>query len=239
MAGVMNLSPRTWERRTLLALLIIVGCAWLTIGLTEAVAHGSTAKIDNWILESLRRQSDLAEMRGPSWLPETVRDVTALGSAFELAGLTFGVAGFLALAGRRDTALFVLLACSTGTIASLLFKMVMDRPRPEIVPHLARVTSSSFPSSHSMLSAVVYLTLGSVVMSVVEKTSLKIYVMSLAIALTLLVGLSRLLLGVHYPSDVLAGWSLGVVWAEGCWLIERTRRSRSKQPLTAIMEEDD
>jgi undecaprenyl-diphosphatase len=121
---------------------------------------------------------------------------------------------------------FTLAATIGGTFVSLLLKNLFDRPRPEIVPHLSHVMTSSFPSGHSMLAAVVYLTLGSLLAAVMPTRGLKVYVLAVAVLLTIFVGLSRIYLGVHYPTDVLAGWLAGLTWALVCWLAARWLQRR-------------
>jgi undecaprenyl-diphosphatase len=116
---------------------------------------------------------------------------------------------------------FMIGATTSGTLISMLLKQIYARPRPDIVPHLSIVQTSSFPSGHSMLAAVVYLTLGSLLAVVMPSAKLKVYVLFVAGMLTLFVGASRVYLGVHYPTDVLAGWLAGLVWALVCWLIAR------------------
>ncbi|HVJ87210.1 MAG TPA: phosphatase PAP2 family protein [Caulifigura sp.] len=210
---------RAWEPRALAALIIVTAGAWGAFALGEAVREGETGRIDRWLLEIGRRPGDVGTLRGPSWFPEMVRDVTALGSVTVLSMATLGVAGFLWLAGKRKTTGFLLIATISGAVAVSTLKTLVARPRPDIVPHLAHVSSGSFPSGHSMMSAVIYLTLGGLVMAVVHGRMLKMYILGVAVGLTVLVGVSRVLLGVHYPSDVLAGWTIGLAWSEACWLI--------------------
>src|SRR5207302_4145258 len=115
----------------------------------------------------------------------------------------------------------LLVATLGGFLISGLLKNHYERPRPAVVPHLSYVYSSSFPSGHSMLSAVIYLTLGSLLARLAERRRLKIYCVAVAMLLTFLVGVSRVYLGVHYPTDVLAGWAAGLAWAVLCWLVTR------------------
>ncbi|RUY75030.1 phosphatase PAP2 family protein, partial [Mesorhizobium sp. M7A.F.Ca.CA.003.01.2.1] len=129
---------------------------------------------------------------------------------------------YLLLIRRPATALFIFVAVAGGQMLSSLLKAGIDRPRPELVSHLVNETTLSFPSGHAMLSAVTYLTLGALAARFLPGRTTKIYVLSLAVLTTLLVGISRVYLGVHWPSDVLAGWCAGFVWAMLCWLAART-----------------
>ena len=147
------------------------------------------------------------------------REVTALGSTPVLTGVTLAAAGYLALVGLRSSALLVLAAVGGGTALSSLLKLGFQRPRPELVPHTIQVYTASFPSGHAMLSAVTYLTLGALLMRVQSRWTVKAYVLALAVLTTLLVGASRVYLGVHWPTDVLAGWCIGAAWALICWLV--------------------
>jgi undecaprenyl-diphosphatase len=143
-----------------------------------------------------------------------------------LSLLTASVVGFLLIRRTYHAVGFVLVATMGGLVLSLLLKRSFARPRPELVSHLSAVYTSSFPSGHSMLSAVVYLTLGALLARLVEGPALKIYIILVAMLLTLLVGVSRVYMGVHYPTDVLAGWSVGLSWAILCWLVARRLQRR-------------
>jgi undecaprenyl-diphosphatase len=119
------------------------------------------------------------------------------------------------------TALFVFLASAGGWLLNDSLKTLFGRPRPAVVPHLHEVMSLSFPSGHAMTSAAVYLTLGALLMHISARRITKIYCMGVAMLATLLIGSTRVYLGVHYPTDVLAGWLMGMSWALFCWLVER------------------
>jgi undecaprenyl-diphosphatase len=207
--------------RALVPIILIAAAAWAFIAILDEVSEGDTRAIDTAIILSFRVPGDPADPIGPSWLEESVRDVTALGSAPTLVIAVLAVAGFLALAKAWRVAIFTLLACGGGLALSSLLKYTIDRPRPELVPHGNQIYTSSFPSGPSMMSAVVYLTLAALVARVLEKKRLKGYTLGVAVMLTLLVGVSRIYLGVHWPSDVLAGWAAGAAWALGCWLVAR------------------
>jgi undecaprenyl-diphosphatase len=177
-------------------------------------------------VRKLRRADDPATPIGPRWLQECGRDITALGGVTVLTLVTFSVAGYLLMARKFHAMWLVLIATFGGLIVSSILKRSFERGRPDIVPHLSHVYTSSFPSGHSMLSAVVYLTLGSLLARLAPGYAVKIYFIALALVLTFLVGVSRVYMGVHYPTDVLAGWTAGLVWAILCWLVARYLQRR-------------
>jgi len=184
--------------------------------LAEEVIEGDTDRIDNAVLALFRSAADPLRPAGPPWLVEIGRDVTALGS-FALLGIIFlASVGYLLLLRKRALALLTTVAILGGTALSQALKSLFDRPRPEL-GETVRVFTASFPSGHATLSAVTFLTLGALLTRASADGRIKVYFMSLAVLLTVLVGVSRLYLGVHYLSDVLAGWCLGTAWALICW----------------------
>lgn len=216
----MKLTP-TAIPRSLVALALLAAAAAIFIEVLDEVSEGETHAVDNAIILALRVPGDPADPLGPRWLEDAVRDVTALGSAPVLVIAVLAVAGFLALAKAHRLALFTLAASLGGLALSSALKYLVDRPRPELVPAEAYTFTSSFPSGHSLMSAVVYLTLAALVVRLMERKRLKSYALGVAVLLTLLVGASRVYLGVHWPSDVLAGWAAGAGWALACWLVAR------------------
>jgi undecaprenyl-diphosphatase len=154
---------------------------------------------------------------GPRWLVEVGRDVTAFGSPAVVAFLTAVVLGYLWLRRRYGALWFVVVAIAGGGLLARLLKEVFGRERPELLPCLW-VSSPSFPSGHAVLAAVIYLTLGILLARLEPRLLLKVYFLGVMMTLTFLVGLSRVYLGVHYPTDVLAGWVVGLVWGLLCWL---------------------
>ncbi len=147
-----------------------------------------------------------------------LRDLTALGGVAILTLTTLAVVGFFLMQRKLATTLYVLAAVGGGLLFSIAAKGFFDRPRPDLVPYGSLVTTSSFPSGHSMMAAVVYLTLGVLVARTLPLIRLKVYVLTLAVVATLLVGVSRVYLGVHWPTDVLAGWLAGFLWATMCMM---------------------
>lgn len=203
--------------------------ALVFIRLASVIGAGRTRAFDTGILLALRQPGDLAHPVGPAWLEAAMVDVTALGGVTVLTLVTVGVIGFL-LAGRRWTrAGFVAVAVIGSGLLNTLLKSEYARPRPEMVAHLVDVTSTSFPSGHAMNSAAIYLTLGVLMARAVEGRRLKLYCVGAAAVLTLLIGASRVYLGVHYPTDVLAGWTVGAAWAALCWLVAERLRRRAGQ----------
>ncbi len=212
---------RDVEPVVLFALLLVVGGIWALIMLSDRVLEGRTQAFDDRMLTALRQPQDPAQPIGPRWMPEVGRDLTALGGVAVLVLATIAVSGFFWLSRKYGLMVFVLVATGGGLGLSQLLKSLFDRPRPSIVPHLSLVYTSSFPSGHSLMAAVVYLTLGTLLTTVVKGRSLKIYCLVVALLLTGLVGVSRVYMGVHYPTDVLAGWTTGLAWAMLCWLAAR------------------
>ena len=200
--------------------LLAIAAAILAFGLLAVeVAAGGTSGFDRAILLALRRPEDLAIPIGPFWLQATARDITSLGGDPILILVTLASIGFLAILRRWAMVVLMLAAVGGGFVAGNLLKLAFDRARPDVVPHGVIVHTASFPSSHAMLSAVTYLTLGALLARSRPDRRVRAYVLSIAIALTLMIGTSRIYLGVHWPTDVLAGWCLGAAWALSCWLL--------------------
>ncbi len=218
------------ELGTLLAIGSLAAGVWLFAALADEVMEGGTRKMDRAVLLALRHPGDLQPI-GPPALLEAARDITALGSPTILGLITVALCLFLALAGKNHMALFVLGAITSGLLASVLLKDSFERPRPDIVPHEVYASSSSFPSGHSMMSALTYLTLGALLARSQQRKLLKAYFLLIAVFLTVLIGITRVYLGVHWPTDVLAGWTAGAGWALLCWLLARwLQRRHSLEP---------
>jgi undecaprenyl-diphosphatase len=204
---------------TSLALVMLGLGLFAFIILAGEMLEGDTMRFDRWLLMALRTPGDPSDPIGPLWVEEMFRDFTALGGVGVLSLITLLSVIYLWLQGLHRVAIFTLLAILGGLLLSTILKTSFDRPRPDLVTHGSLVYTSSFPSGHSMLSAVVYLT-GAALLAMVHKTRrLRIYLIGCAILTTLLVGISRIYLGVHWPSDVLAGWSAGSAWAAASWVL--------------------
>ncbi len=215
----------------LLAGIIIAGGMWGFLELMEVARDTSPHSLDSEILLYFRVAGHPDMPIGPAWLQGAMRDITALGSASVLTLITAAAAIYLFLIKRPATALFVIASIASGQMLSSLLKAGVDRPRPELVSHLVQETSLSFPSGHAMISALTFLTLGALVSRVVHGRTTKTYVLSLAVFMSLLVGVSRIYLGVHWPSDVLAGWCAGFAWAMLWWLAARLLQRRGEPEI--------
>ena len=198
------------------------------------VGAGETRAFDSAILLALRQPGDLARPIGPHSLQLAMLDLTALGGGTVLAWVALLVIGSLLVQRKRAHALFIAIAVGSGGVLSAALKTGFARPRPALVAHLIAVTSSSFRSGHAMNSAIVYLTLGVVLARAVPDRRFKAYVLWVGVLLTLIVGTSRVYLGVHWPTAVIAGWAIGSAWAGLGWLVaERLRAGRSDWTQTA------
>jgi undecaprenyl-diphosphatase len=206
------------EFRTLATLLIVVALLLVFGVVANEMNEGETRAFDNAVLLAMRNPANHADPIGPKWFEEAVRDVTSLGSSTVLIIIVSGTAGFLALSRARAAALLVLASVWGGSVLMQALKEMFGRVRPDVVSHSLVELTRSFPSGHSTLAAVTYLTLGALVARVQSSRPLKAYVLFVAITLTLLVGVSRVYLGLHWPTDVLAGWCLGAAWAMVCWI---------------------
>jgi undecaprenyl-diphosphatase len=215
------------------ALLVLAGGALAFLDLSEDVAEGDTAAFDLAVLKALRLPGDPNTLIGPKWLHVAAADVTALGSVTVLSLIVVLVLALMLSLRRWSEALVVLVGAGGGVAISQGLKQVFGRERPELVYRAVEAANPSFPSGHAMLSAVVFLTLGALAARFAPLKRVKALALGAAVLLSLLVGASRIYLGVHWTSDVLAGWSLGAAWAMACWMAAWAweRRFGQRSPL--------
>ncbi|HYE43481.1 MAG TPA: phosphatase PAP2 family protein [Caulobacteraceae bacterium] len=200
------------------ALGLLTLCIMGFMELADDVAEADTRAFDQAILDSVRAPGDPSDPIGPHWLEIAMADVTALGAVAVLGIVALVVAGFLFIQRRPLAGVTLLTALLGGVAMSQSLKLLFGRERPPLPYQAAEAVNASFPSGHAMLSAVAYLTIGAIVAKALPRRRLKTYVMTVAVLLTLIVGLSRVYLGVHWASDVLGGWMVGAAWAAACWL---------------------
>jgi undecaprenyl-diphosphatase len=223
---------RRVEGRLLLAFLLAALLGMVFLRVASEMSEGDTLGFDRSIIQALRDAHDPAVPLGPAWLRAAMVDITALGGVSVLTLLTVVVVGYLLAVRKAATAVFVAASITGGGLLGVALKAGFMRPRPDVVAHLVDVASTSFPSGHATNSAVVYLTLGALLARTQQNRTVRIYLMAIAIALTLTVGFSRVYLGVHWPSDVVAGWCVGAAWATVCAIVARIlqRRRTLEQP---------
>jgi undecaprenyl-diphosphatase len=220
-----NVYPRLrslWQQLELevvATILIIAASSFLFLKLVSEIREGETHAADQAILLALRDPTDPSNPIGPLWVEMMFRDLTSLGSPSVLALVTIAAVSYLWIDRKRGAALFVVIAVAGGAALEILLKLGFARPRPELVSHLVDVNSFSFPSGHATMATITYLTLGVLLARVQKHRRMKLYLLAVATFLALLVGFTRVYLGVHWPTDVLAGWCVGAAWALGCWLV--------------------
>lgn len=216
------LASRGLLEMTLLATLLgLVGCVWFFAEIADEVTEAETDHFDATILRAFRQPGNLGDAIGPAWLPAAVGDLTALGGMAVLTLVVVLTLAFLMMRRKWGSAILVFCASVGGSVLSTVLKALFQRQRPSVVPHLTEVTSLSFPSGHSMLSAVIYLTLGALLARTTRDRKAKAFFLATALFITVLVGTTRVYLGVHFPTDVLAGWCAGIAWALVCVTVAR------------------
>lgn len=202
-----------------LVFIACLGIIYIFFGLLDEVLEGDSRELDTQILLMMRNAENHHDPVGPLWFEDMMRDLTALGGTIILTLITLASATYLFIIRQRHKAWFLLISVGTGILVSNAMKLGFDIPRPDLVPHGSHTSMASFPSGHSLMAAVVYLSIGALLAGSQTRYILRVYILSLAILVALLVGLSRVYLGVHWPSDVLAGWLAGSAWAMMVWLL--------------------
>jgi undecaprenyl-diphosphatase len=206
-----------------------IACLLFIFGLiAENVTEGRSFAFDRRIVLLLRDPVNPSAPIGPAWVQEGARDLTSLGSMVVLSILTLAVSGYLFLVRKPAAAWLMIMAVFGGIALNDLLKLAFARPRPDLVYQSVPVFTSSFPSGHAELSAIAYLTIATLLARTQSSFKTGFYFIAVAALLTILIGISRVYLGVHYPSDVLGGWCIGAAWALGCgelmtWMQRRGR----------------
>lgn len=195
--------------------------AWAFVEIADEVAEGESLGADRYVLRLLAARGDW-----PDWIVHSIVDLTALGGTAVLALVALLCALYLGASRRLASALWLALAVTGGLVLSHGLKLVFLRPRPDVFEHVVAVSTTSFPSGHAANSAVVYLTLAVILAREQDRRGLRIPIVAAGILLTILVGLSRVILAVHWPSDVLGGWALGAGWAALCAAVSRSLELR-------------
>lgn len=226
--SVMNLAEKTRlnikkyfprEVSILFIFFAMAVCLFVFIQIAYAVSDGEIYSIDKEILLLFRNSDNPDLTLGSERAQYIMRDITALGSSTILTIIVLFVVLYLAFKKEIRSIIFVLTAAIGGGVLVQILKFLFARPRPEIVPQLVSEISMSFPSGHSAMSAVVYLSLAVLISRIETSKKMRVFFISSALIITFIVGLSRIYLGVHYPTDVLAGWMIGLFWSLLCWFV--------------------
>jgi undecaprenyl-diphosphatase len=228
------------ELTTLSAFVLLAAGLWAFVAISGEVLEGETQSFDKQILLGLRTVDDPTDPLGPIWVEELARDITALGGIGVLTFISLAVIAYFVMKGQPRASLIVLAAVLGGLVIGHILKWQFGRARPDLVPHEAQVYTASFPSGHAMMATATYLTLAALLARTHTQRLLKAYFLVLAAILSVTVGVSRVYLGVHWPTDVLAGWTLGACWALLCWLIARAlqRHGEMEQADGSVSEEN-
>jgi len=196
---------------------------WAFIAISSEMVEGDTHAVDMAILQAAQ-----SLRTGQPWVSEVMRDLSGLGSTVVLTLFTLIMLGYLLVVGSRTTALLVAVAVIAGSAGVNVLKAQFGRPRPDAAFSELLASGMSFPSGHAAMSAIVFLTLGALLASTRTRTLEQVYILAAATLMTVLVGTSRIALGVHWATDVLAGWALGTAWAL-VWLLVARRLMRTGQ----------
>lgn len=226
-------TSRLREVRLLMPLAGVAGLLAVFVKLADDILEGEGHAFDTAILLAFRTDNP-ADPIGPPWFEGMMLDITALGGYAVLTLFCAIAVVYLLIQRQKASAALVVVSGLGGTALNNILKWGFERPRPDLVAHLTEVSTLSFPSGHAMLSAVIYLTLGVLLARSQNTKALRGYVMAVAILLTLLVGISRIYLGVHWPTDVLAGWCMGGAWAIFCLLLVRYLSSLSRHQSATV-----
>ena len=208
--------------------LFMLSALWLAGWLANELAEGESFGFDSAILTALRRADNPALPVGPPWLLQGAIDISALGG-FTLLWL-IGLAGtiLLLLRGRRQEAVWLVVSFAGSSLLNMWLKSLFHRARPALVPHLAETFNASFPSGHAMSAAAAYLTLAIMLAETQPRRAVRLFLIAVATLLVVLIGCSRVFLGVHWPSDVIAGWCVGSAWAMAVYAINHRLRERGR-----------
>ncbi|MGE5403031.1 MAG: phosphatase PAP2 family protein [Ignavibacteriales bacterium] len=221
------------EIKILLSILFMIAGLLMFLLLAGAVLAGGTNRLDEFLLLSLRQPGSYTRPRGPYALIGIMRDITSLGGATVIVLFSVITIIYLLLQKKRRSAMLVLLATLGGGLLENLLKLLIARQRPALAFQLMPEYSHSFPSGHSMMSAVIYLSIAVLIARIQKNRNVRIYVVITGIFMTFIIGISRVYLGVHYPTDVLAGWALGLAWASFVWFVSWYMEYKGKSDETS------
>lgn len=205
---------------------LAVACVLIALGLAGLLLAAAHA-FDIRILLAMRHPGDPAQPFGPRWLQDALRDFVGLGGIGVLVVFIAGGIGIEWLAGRRHDAGWFLGGVLGAFVIGSVLKHVIARPRPELVPHAAYTFTASFPSGNTLMATVVWLLLALALADAIGKRGVRVLAVAGALLIAFLVGVGRVYLGVHWPSDVIEAWGLGIGWV---WVLCYVRGRRFTAP---------
>jgi undecaprenyl-diphosphatase len=223
------------DLRLLVELAVIGTLVLIFLGIAHAVSGGSES-FDHAILLGLRNTPD-DPIGGPG-VQAAVMHLSGLGSGAVTTLVAVIAVSFLCLAGRWRYAGLVV-ACAVGTLlVMMMLKGIYDRPRPSIVTAIDPPGDESFPSGHSMISSALYPTLAVLIARALPTRRLRVFTVACGVFMAGMIGISRLYLGVHYPTDVLAGWTVGCTWALICGVVARKLAPKVAEVEPALADDE-
>ena len=199
--------------------------------MTEADGQMFDLQVLHWL------QPAPGDPRGPWWLHEAAADLTSLGGISVLTLFALIAVSFLVIQRKRLSALLLIVGLIGGVMLSEGLKAIFERERPPAAYQAVETINASFPSGHALLSTVFYLTLGVMLTRAFPKKRLKAFVLGSAITIALLIGLTRVYLGAHWASDVIAGWCAGAAWAMALWLVAYAVERRQNVAHARLQDE--
>lgn len=204
----------------------------------EGVSVGEDQRVDWAILHWLRPFADDPDRPiGPWWLHEAAVDITSLGGISVLLVFALTAIGFLLMHGKKLSAALTLVGLAGGVALSEGLKVIYDRPRPPAEYQLVDTLNASFPSGHALLATVFYLSVGVMITRAFPRARVKAYALFCAVVMVLLIGLTRIYLGAHWASDVVAGWGIGAFWAMLLWLFAYAAERRQRVYMSRLKDE--
>ena len=199
--------------------------------MTDADGQAFDQMVLHWM------QPVAGQPRGPWWLHEAAADITSLGGIAVLTLFAVVALGMLLILRKWLSALLLLIGLAGGVALSEGLKALFQRERPPAAFQAVETLNASFPSGHALLSTVFYLTVAVMMTRAFPRRRLKAYVLGVGMAFALMVGLTRVYLGAHWASDVMAGWCVGAAWAMALWLVSYAVERRQTRRHARLVDE--
>ena len=212
---------------------LAVSGVWAFTRVAENVREGATSAVD----EAALRWVGAHRITVP-WMEHAMVEITALGTAVVVLAVVGISALFLFLTHHRYSAGLLLVSTGGGIVLNSLLKLGFQRPRPDVIEWGTHAMSSSFPSGHAMSAAIAYGTVGWLAARLAPGRRSRLAILLVAALLVVLISLSRIWLGVHYPSDVLAGFLVGIAWAGFCMVCLEAMVIYARRRAPAVLEDE-